>query len=80
MKPNGRRHIEHAGGYHDDRIIALYIALYVAHDSDMTAVAEDRRKWQEQRSIPQAEVREFQTLGLGWEAAMEKWENELVGW
>lgn len=79
IRPNGKRHIEHAPNYHDDRLIALFIALYVAHELDVVSMAEDRRKWQEQRSVPKESHREFQSMGITWEEAQRLWEESLAG-
>lgn len=43
----GVRHLQHAPGYHDDRLLAAFIALYIAHETDTINVAEDRRQSQE---------------------------------
>lgn len=42
-------HLAAAPGYHDDRIMALAIALYVAHELDVMNVADDRRRAAEAR-------------------------------
>lgn len=42
-----RHHLEAAPGTHDDRIIAMAIALYVAHELDILSIADDRRRAQE---------------------------------
>lgn len=74
----GKRHLEHAPGYHDDRLISLFMALYVAHENDTSMIAEDRRKIQEQRMEPKKKLPEFQESGLSWAEAMERWENSLT--
>lgn len=77
-RPTGVKKLAHAPGYHDDRIMALFIALYVSHSEGVKNSAEDRRQWQEQHSIPKEGVKEFQAMGLTWEEAMTKWEQSLV--
>jgi hypothetical protein len=42
--PTGRIHLAAFDGYHDDRLLALAIALYVAHGEDLVNLAEERRK------------------------------------
>lgn len=75
----GKKHLEHAPGYHDDRLIALFIALYIAHEGDMKHVAEQRRRAIEERAKAPEAVVELQTLGLGWEEAISKWNDSLKG-
>jgi hypothetical protein len=41
-KTQGQRKLEHAPGHHDDRIMALFIALYIAHEYDSIAIAQER--------------------------------------
>ncbi len=72
----GKRHLEHAPGYHDDRIIALAMAVYVAHENDTSMVAEDRRKYQAMRHLPKPMQVDFQSTGLSWAECMSKWEDE----
>lgn len=74
---NGRKKMEHAPGYHDDRIIALFMSLYAAHEQDNTLVADDRRKTYEQMKAPRDKAVDFQSLGLSWGEAMAKWETDL---
>lgn len=74
----GKRHLEHAPGYHDDRLIALAMAVYVAHENDTSMIAEDRRKIQEQRMMPKRPGVEFQSTGLSWAECMDKWEEEML--
>ena len=73
----GKKHIEHAPGKHDDRIMALSIALYVAHEQDMQNLAEERRKRAEQKETPKGDAKQFNATGLGWGEQMEKWEESL---
>lgn len=39
-----RHHLTAAPGYHDDRIMALSIALYIAHELDIMNIADERRR------------------------------------
>lgn len=73
----GKKHAEHASGYHDDRIISLAIALYVAHEGDMQNVAEERRKLNEIKKNPSEKFIQFNSTGLSWEEASAKWEESL---
>ncbi len=77
-RPSGRRNYSHAPGYHDDRIIALFIAFHIAHAQDTRSVAEDRRRVAELSAIPKSPSREFISLGLSWEEAMEQWERDVL--
>lgn len=80
MMPNGRRELTHADGYHDDRLMALFIAYYVAHEHDTVMIADERRRAYEQRfKGVTAPPREFNTMGISWEQAMERWENDVLG-
>lgn len=72
----GRRHLEHAPGEHDDRLIAMFIALYVAHQDDVVSLADERLKLAERRSRPEAMV-PWQATGMTWEQCMEEWEKNL---
>ena len=47
--PSGRIHWEAFSGYHDDRLIALGIALYISHDQDVVNLADERRKAEDTR-------------------------------
>lgn len=73
----GKKHAEHAPGYHDDRVLAIAIALYAAHDGDMTNVAEEYRRAEEQRTQPNKKAVSFLETGLGYEEQIEKWEESL---
>lgn len=76
-KKNGMRRLEHAPGYHDDRIISLFMALNVAHEEDTQILAEERRREEARRKSPNVPVQEFQSLGISWEDAMYKWEQQI---
>lgn len=73
----GKKHAEHAAGYHDDRIMSLAIALYVAHEGDMQNVAEERRKLSEMKKNPAEKFVQFNSTGLSWEECNSKWEESL---
>jgi hypothetical protein len=45
--PSGRVEVKAFSGYHDDRLLALAIALYVAHEEDTVNFSDERRKHQE---------------------------------
>jgi hypothetical protein len=74
----GKRHYGHAPGYHDDRIIALFIAVTVAHENDSRNIAEDRRRHYEMLMAPAEKVTEFQSTGESWEQSVQKWEDSLI--
>ena len=78
MSTTGGRKVEHASNCHDDRIIALFIALSVAHESEAYVQAEERIKALEQRHTPQENVVQFQTMGISWKEAQQKWEDSLA--
>ncbi len=83
----GGRKLEHAPGYHDDRLFALGIALYVSHERDMVILAEERRKYHEQRKAGSGvgkkgkemwEIMGGLGVGQSYETVMEDWEASLV--
>lgn len=76
-KQNGHRRMQHAPGYHDDRIIALFMALNVAHGDDVQSMADARRKAEKQRKTPEVRPVQFQQLGLTMDQAMAMWEESL---
>ena len=76
MTPTGRRKLEHADGYHDDRIFALFIAYYVAHEGDVSSLAEERaRYWQQKQDPTPRQVRQFQQVIGTQEDLMRMWEE-----
>lgn len=77
MTPSGRKKWEHADGKHDDRLMALYIALHVAHEDDIRNIADSRRKWHEQRQAGPGKTSQLWQLGLPWEEAIAKWEDSI---
>lgn len=75
---SGNRQLDHAPGYHDDRIMALFIALGVAHWDDLQDLAEERKKAEKQRSAPSPEITQFNQILKPYDQLMEEWENSLV--
>lgn len=73
----GKKHIEHAPGYHDDRIMALAIALYVAHGGDMQNIADERLRAEERKKVQPENVMQLNASGLSWEEAMARWEDQM---
>lgn len=73
----GKKHAEHAAGYHDDRIMALAIALYVAHEEDMRNLADERRREQERKTLSPDKQVQFNSTGLSWKEQMDAWEQSL---
>jgi hypothetical protein len=80
MSPSGGRKVEHAANCFDDRIIGLFIALSVAHESKAHVRAEERLRARDQKNTPAQDVVQFQVMGCGWNKAMEKWEESLADW
>jgi hypothetical protein len=74
----GRRVLEAAPGEHDDRIMALFIAIEVAHADDMVNIAEERRIISEQAKLPSEETIQFNTMTEPWEELVAKWEQDVV--
>lgn len=75
-KTMGQRKLEHAPGHHDDRIMALFIALYIAHEYDTLAVAQER----ENRSLAPTERKKFPSaarLGVDWPTYERMYEEFL---
>lgn len=73
-----KRKWEHAPMEHDDRLIALFIALSVAHEADVTNVADDRRRVEEQRYAPAEKVRQFQEMDGTWDQLVARWEEQVL--
>jgi hypothetical protein len=73
----GKRHFEHAPGYHDDRIMALFIAYYIAHENDTLAMAEERRRRQIQLTSPKdpSKVIQFSASFDTYEDLLSRWED-----
>lgn len=72
----GHRRLEHAPGHHDDRIMALFIALYIAHETDRVMMAEERER---KAALPPAKRRfpSAAQMGLNWEQYIQKYEEYL---
>lgn len=62
----GNRKVEHAPGCHDDRIMALFIALYVAHESDTASVAEERIRLEEIKKASPKQIRQLNEIAATW--------------
>lgn len=73
----GQRKLEHAPGYHDDRLFALFMAFHVAHELDMVSMAEERRLDEARRMEPDAKPVQFQAMGLSWDECIAQWEANL---
>lgn len=74
-KTLGQRKLEHAPGHHDDRVMALFIALYIAHEHDNIAIAQERESratQPERKRFPSAAA-----SGLDWETYTRKYEEFL---
>ena len=69
----GKEYLAHAPSFHDDRIMAAFIALYVAHEDDQVNMADERRKFLEQKLSPQ-KPRQYQATGMTWDEIMRHWE------
>jgi hypothetical protein len=74
----GMKKLEHAPGHHDDRIIALFISSFVAHEADTRSMADHRRKSLEQMNPATKKTVQLAELGLPMDQAMELWENSLA--
>jgi hypothetical protein len=74
-----RRHLEAAPGYHDDRIMALFIALEVAHADDYADMAEERKKHWELQQAPKPDTVQFNTiLDKPWDELVADWESQVL--
>lgn len=73
-----RKFLEAAPGYHDDRIMALFIALEVAHADDQYNMAVERKKFWEQKTAPAPESQQFQMILKPWDQLMAEWEDSVV--
>jgi hypothetical protein len=74
----GKKVLAGAPGCHDDRIMALFIALETSHRDDYANLAEERRKIQEQKNRPPEEVIQFQAMSEPFEVLMARWEEDVV--
>ena len=81
--PGGQRKVEHAPGMHDDRLLSLFIALYVAHEQDSASMAEERHRQEALKSAPAKAKKQLYELSAEWkvgdslESEMEKWERAM---
>lgn len=73
-----RKFLEAAPGYHDDRIMAFFIALEVSHADDLVNMVDERKKIFEQRNAPADEVTQFQMILKPWDELMDEWEAKVV--
>lgn len=82
----GRSKHAAAEGYHDDRIMALFIALVVAHEDDVLNLAEERRAEQARKAGERARREglgggptSYQARAITWEQAQAEWEDKFLG-
>jgi len=85
MTPSGRRKVEHATNAHDDSLLALFIAYYVAHESDVSSIAELRmQNWKKTLDkVSNAPRVKFQNMLGTWDTLVGNWERqreEELGW
>lgn len=74
-----RKYLEAAPGYHDDRIMSLFIALEVAHADDLVNMAEERRKFYELSKQPKPGAKQFNMeIHKSWDQLMSEWEDQVV--
>lgn len=73
-----RKFLEAAPGYHDDRVMALFIALEVAHADDLINMAEERKRYWAQKNAPPAPETQFQMILRPWDDLMDEWETNVV--
>jgi len=57
-KPSGQVRVEAFDGYHDDRLMALGIGLYIAHQDDVVNMADERRRDAQKASEPKAKPKQ----------------------
>jgi len=72
--PSGKVHLAAFEGYHDDRLLALAISLYVAHEDDVVNLADERRRSEEARKLSAAKPKPKQI----WQAAASMASGESV--
>jgi hypothetical protein len=75
-KVQGQRKLEHAPGHHDDRVMALFIALYIAHEFDSLQMASEREK---AAADPKVRTRfpSAAEMGVDWETYSAMYEQFL---
>lgn len=70
----------HAPGKHDDRVFASAIAFYVSHDYDRMNVADERRRFWEQKLTMEEGLKrpkQFQNTDMTWDEAIDDFEDRL---
>jgi hypothetical protein len=72
--PSGKIHLAAFEGYHDDRLLALAIALYVSHEDDVVNFADERRRGEEARKTAAVKPKPRQL----WQAAGSMAQGETV--
>lgn len=85
LSVSGVRHLAHADRKHDDTLFGLFIAYYVAHESDTRSIADERRRTKEFRTRPSEDVVQLRDMtsswlpgqGMSWERQMERWEDSI---
>jgi hypothetical protein len=80
MTESGKRKIEHADKYHDDRLMALFIAYYVAHEGESSSIAEERALYYQRMQEPgPKKITQYQCLPVNADDVYSKWEEEMEG-
>lgn len=74
MTASGIRQYTHAPKYHDDRLMALFISLYISRESYAVNLAEQRVVQKAYLDTPKPPERQLNELGLSWEEALNAWE------
>jgi hypothetical protein len=72
------KHLGHADGYHDDGIMALFIAYYCAHEKDLSVVVDDRKKFKklQEAGVPQElDPREYDVGMTFADFYGDRWDN-----
>lgn len=79
MTEQGKRKIEHADKFHDDRLLALFIAYYVAHEGEMSMIAEERALMLMRMQEPkETKVRQYIAMPeMRADGINERWEEEM---
>lgn len=72
--PSGKIHLAAFDGYHDDRLLALGIALYVSHEDDVLNLADERRRSEAARTTAAAKPKAKQI----WQSAATMGSGESV--
>ena len=78
--PGGTIRLEAFAGYHDDRLMALGIGLYIAHEDDIVVMADERRRSEETRLKLQTPTKKVQFWQLaGRQKVGEDWDAFIAG-